>query len=164
VAGLLSLESNSTNIDDLAWVNHGYVVATGLELEGEWRFKRLEGLGSYTLQRTRDRDTGLRLSNSPTHAAKLRVSTPGLVAGATIAFETQYLGPRTTLTGQIAPSATTANLTIVQPIGTRLDLVGAARNIFDAHWGDPGSAEHLQDIIEQDGRTVSIGLRWRFRK
>lgn len=164
VAGLLALRSDPGSGLDLRWTNQGHLLATGLELEGEWRFRRLEGLGSYTLQRTRDRETGEGLTNSPTHAAKLRFSTPGPVAGATIAFETQYLGPRKTLGGHIARSATTANLTIVQPVGRRLDMVGAVRNMFDARYGDPGSEEHRQDIIEQDGRTFSLGLRWRFRK
>lgn len=164
VAGLLTLRSELADLSDLAWSNQGHVLATGLELEGEWRFKRLEGLGSYTLQRTRERDTGRGLTNSPTHTAKLRFSTPGLVPGATIAFETLYLSPRTTLAGQITQSVKTANLTIVQPIGARFDLVGAVRNLSGARYADPGSEEHRQDTIEQDGRTFSVGIRWRFRK
>ena len=163
VSSLLTLQADPTGVLDFIWTNHGQLRAAGVEVEGEWRFKRLEGLGSYTIQRTQDRESGEGLTNSPTHAAKLRFSTPGLVPGATIAFETLYLGPRKTLGGHLASSATIANLTLVEPLGARLDLVGALRNVFDARYGDPGSAEHRQDIIEQDGRTFSVDLRWRFR-
>jgi iron complex outermembrane receptor protein len=163
VSRLLTLRDDPTGVQELIWTNHGKVRASGIEVEGEWRFKRLEGLGSYTFQRTRDLESGAGLTNSPTHAAKLRFSTPGLVPGATVAFETQYLGPRTTLGGHVAASAKIANVTVVEPLGARLDLVGAIRNVFGARYGDPGSEEHRQDIIEQDGRTFSVGLRWRFR-
>jgi iron complex outermembrane receptor protein len=163
VSRLLTLQGGASGIDDLTWTNHGNVRAAGIEFEGEGRFKRVEALGSYTFQRTRDLENGVGLTNSPHHAAKLRFSTPGPVSGSTVAFETQYLGPRTTLGGNVARSARTANLTFVEPIGARLDVVGAIRNMFGARYGDPGSEEHRQDVIEQDGRTFSIGLRWRFR-
>jgi outer membrane receptor protein involved in Fe transport len=35
-------------------------------------------------------------------------------------------------------------------------------NLFDYRYGDPGSGEHLQNIIEQDGRTFWLKLKYRF--
>jgi hypothetical protein len=35
-------------------------------------------------------------------------------------------------------------------------------NLFDEEYGHPGFAEHVQDIIEQDGRSVGARLTYRF--
>ena len=40
-------------------------------------------------------------------------------------------------------------------------LVGSVRNLFDRTYQDPGSEEHPQDAIRQDGRTFRVGLEWR---
>ena len=164
VSNLLTLREDPTAAQDLTWMNYDRVLSTGAEVETEWRLKRFEGLASYTRQRTTDRATGARLTNSPSQAAKLRFSTPGPVRGSSLALETQYLSPRLTLRGHRTSSVKVANLTVVQPLGITLDLVGAIRNLFDARYGDPGSEEHRQDVLEQDGRTFSLALRWRFRK
>ena len=161
VSGLLALKADPA--ENLFWTNDGEVRSTGAEFEGEWRFKRIEGLASYSNQRTTDLQTHEGLTNSPHHLVKVRLSSPGPVHGSTIAFEMQSLSSRTTLAGQTIPSARLANVTFVEPIGGRLDLVAGVRNAFGARYGDPGSEEHRQDVIEQDGRTISVGLRWRFR-
>ena len=36
------------------------------------------------------------------------------------------------------------------------------RNAFNATYADPGSAEHPEDAIVQDGRTFRVGLEWHF--
>jgi len=43
-----------------------------------------------------------------------------------------------------------------------LDLSASVYNLFDKKYGDPGGAEHLQDIIDQDGRTFRVKLTYRF--
>ena len=162
VAKLLTLEEDPTTQLNLAYVNHGEVRAEGLEIEGEWRFKRIEGLASYAFQHTTDLETRAHVTNSPRHVAKLRFSTPGPVPGSSIAFETQDLGTRTTLAGNTADPAALATITLVEPVGRRVDFVAAVRNVFNNRYADPASAAHRQDVIEQDGRTFTVGLRWRF--
>jgi outer membrane receptor protein involved in Fe transport len=41
-------------------------------------------------------------------------------------------------------------------------VVAAVRNLVNVRYADPASEEHRQDVIEQDGRTFTVGLRWRF--
>jgi outer membrane receptor for ferrienterochelin and colicins len=163
VSRLLNLEHDPAGPLELIWTNRGEVRSAGAEFEAEWRYKRVEGVASYTVQRTRDRDSGEELTNSPAHIGKLRFSAPGPLRGSTLAFETQYVGPRKTLAGGLTRAAKTANVTIIAPVGAHIEAVGAVRNLFNVAYGDPGSAEHRQDILQQDGRTFSIGLRWQFR-
>jgi iron complex outermembrane receptor protein len=35
-------------------------------------------------------------------------------------------------------------------------------NVFNALYADPGSEEHRQDAIRQDGRSLAVRLGWRF--
>ena len=35
-------------------------------------------------------------------------------------------------------------------------------NLFDRRYGDPGSAEHLQEVIPQDGRNYRVQVRYEF--
>ena len=162
VAQLITLVGDPTTELNLTWANDGDVRAEGLELEGEWRFKQFESLASYAFQHTTDLETLDRMTNSPRHMAKIRFSTPGPVPGSTIAVENQYLSSRTTLAGNTVDPASLANVTFVEPVGRRIDVVAAVRNVFNARYADPGSEEHRQDVIEQDGRTFTVGLRWRF--
>lgn len=163
VSQLLTLQGDATSSTEYVWLNHGDVRAAGVEVEGEWRFKRLEGLASYAYQRARNRATHEELTNSPRQAGKVRFSTPGPAKGATIALETQFLGQRRTLAGNVVDSFVTTNVMFVEPMGRGFDLVAGIRNMFGAHYADPGSEEHRQDVIEQDGRVFTAGLRWRFR-
>jgi outer membrane receptor for ferrienterochelin and colicins len=34
--------------------------------------------------------------------------------------------------------------------------------VFDKNYGNPGTEEHLQDIIAQDGRTFRLELSYKF--
>jgi len=36
----------------------------------------------------------------------------------------------------------------------------AIRNLFDANYGTPGGVEHRQDILQQNGRTFTLMLKW----
>jgi len=38
----------------------------------------------------------------------------------------------------------------------RVALSASVYNLFDRDYGDPASTEHLQDVIEQDGRTFRV--------
>jgi iron complex outermembrane receptor protein len=150
--------------DQLGFANEGIIRAAGVELESEIRLKRgAQALASYTLQDATDasRD-GLRLTNSPRHMAKLRLSVPGPRDRSFASFEWQYLSSRTTLTGMTVDPAAVANATLNVPIGHAVTVTGQIRNLFNARYADPGSDEHLPDSIEQNGRTARVGVRWAF--
>jgi len=71
------------------------------------------------------------------------------------------LSSRTTLAGSVLGAKTVANLTMIQPAGRFVELVGTVRNVFNEPYADPGSSAHLQDSIPQNGRTFRVGLRWK---
>jgi outer membrane receptor protein involved in Fe transport len=148
--------------DALGFVNEGGADAKGIELEAEVRSKHgAQAVASYGLQRATDRATGTVLPNSPENVFKIKGGLPLRTAGSFASMEFQYLGRRSTLGGggSVAPAAV-VSATLLHPLGRSLQLTVAARNLFDAIYADPASAEHRQDSIEQNGRTIRVGLRW----
>jgi iron complex outermembrane receptor protein len=130
----------------------------------EVRSKRgIQALGSYALQRGEDA-TGARLTNSPTEMAKLRLSAPVPVNRSIASAEIQHMSSRRTLAGASVPGATIANVTFSSRITTSVELVGTIRNLFNRSYADPASDEHLPDVIQQNGRTARIGIRWNLGK
>ena len=166
-------------LDDTAflgatWVNQGQVRAKGLEVEAQVRLRgESRALVSYALQRAADHETGDELPNSPRHMAKARVSLPGPIGRSFISVEAQYLSSRATFphpdpgngvvsAGSVGAAAT-VNVTLVQPIGRAWELTGGVRNLFDTIYADPVSDQHLQEAVEQNGRTARVGLTWKFQ-
>lgn len=150
--------------NDLAYVNLGHVHARGLELEAEMR--ALWGgifQVSYVFQRTKNADSGEEMTNSPRHLTKVLVSLP-LPSHVTTSLDMQILSSRLTLSGNTVGAAAVANFTVRVPFGPRMTLATTVRNLFNQAYADPGSAEHRQDAITQDGRTVRVGLEWSFGK
>jgi outer membrane receptor protein involved in Fe transport len=147
------------------YANVHAVRATGLELEAEQRFARgVVARASWALQRSDDGDTGERVTNSPTHLAKLQLHGPlgwrGLRGGA----EVLYMSARQTLSGTTDPGHALVNLNLLAArVGaTPLDLALSVHNVLDARYADPGSREHVQDAIAQDGRTFRLQATWRW--
>jgi outer membrane receptor protein involved in Fe transport len=62
--------------------------------------------------------------------------------------------------GQVS-AVTTANVTMVQPLGRAWELTGGIRNLFDNKYLDPVSDQHVQEAVPQNGRTARIGLTWK---
>jgi iron complex outermembrane receptor protein len=150
------------NDDDLAFANRDRVHGTGVGLEAEVRVgSTLKLLGSYVRQATENRSTGERLSNSPAHAAALALSATGpfrLETGVDI----RALGERQTLAGTALPASVVVDAAARLPLRRGMVLTAAARNLFDARYSDPGSEEHRQLAIPQDGRSARLGLEWSF--
>jgi len=166
-------------LDDTAflgatWVNQGQVRAKGLEVEAQVRLRgESRALVSYALQRAADHETGDELPNSPRHMAKARVSLPGPIGRSFISFEAQYLSGRATaphpdpgngvVSAGSVGAAATVNVTLVQPFGRAWEITGGVRNLFDTTYADPVSDQHVQEAVEQNGRTARIGLTWKFQ-
>jgi outer membrane receptor for ferrienterochelin and colicins len=154
------------------FVNQGEVRAKGLEMEAQIRLRgESRALVSYAIQSAVDQQTGDELPNSPRHVAKGRISLPGPIARSFVSLEAQYLSSRGTVprfdgNGNFAAGrvkgAAVANLTLVQPLGRAWELSGGLRNLFDAKYADPVSDQHVQEAVEQNGRTARIGLTWKF--
>lgn len=148
-------------------VNHYHnvdrVTARGVEGEIRGRFAGgVAGRFSYSFQQTEDEATGEILSNSPKHLAKLNLSGPVLLPALRGGVQVRYTSDRRTSSGGVADGYWLTHLTLSAPIlRDRVELGGGVYNVFDNRYGDPGSEEHLQELIEQDGRSYQVRLRYR---
>jgi iron complex outermembrane receptor protein len=168
---LIDLTLDDSSFLGVTFVNQGQVRAKGLELEAQVRLGgESRALVSYALQNAVDQQTRDELPNSPRHVAKARVSVPGPLASSFVSVEAQYLSSRATLARPAADgsmvagrvsAAATANVTLVQPLGRTWELTGGVRNVFDAKYSDPVSDQHVQEAVEQNGRTARVGLTWK---
>jgi len=132
-----------------------------LELEGTWA-NGLKGRLSYTYQQTEDTSTHSTLTNSPHHLGKLNLLLPVLRDTLFLGLEQQYASSRATRAGKTgAAYLSHATLSGRTPI-PGLELSLSVYNLFDAKYRDPGAAEHVQDTIEQDGRSFRAKLDYHF--
>jgi iron complex outermembrane receptor protein len=146
---------------ELTFRNEGRMHGKGLDLEAEVRLPSgFHALGSYALQESTDMQSGTDLINSPRHLMRLRASMPGPVNGSMVAIESSYINRRRTIPGVWLDGAAVSNLVTTWPLGRGVFLEGSIKNLFDAMYAEPASAEHLQVSIPQHGRTAYLGLRW----
>jgi iron complex outermembrane receptor protein len=146
----------------MANVDRAETTGTEFEVERIWEAgTRMRA--SVTWQRAEDGTTGERLTNSPSILGKANLAVPVLRGWADAGLEMQYVGSRRTLAGQRAGAYTLFNLTLVtRKLASNLEVSASIYNLFDREYGDPGSEEHVQDIIMQDGRSLRISGTWRF--
>jgi iron complex outermembrane receptor protein len=163
IDNLISLETDPA--DGLfQYRNVSEIDAQGLELELEGRTADgIRGVLSAAWQRTRDRETHASLTNSPRVLSKLNLSLPLLQERIVTGVEGQYMSRRETLAGDTVGGFFIANVTV---LGMNIikDLVISASiyNLFDKRYADPASAEHVQDVIVQDGRDYRLKIAYRF--
>jgi iron complex outermembrane receptor protein len=150
--------------DLLVFVNQGDVQAQGLEMELENKWdNNVSASASYSYQEAENQVTGNKLTNYPTHMVKSNITAPLLGDYLGAAVELQYDGGRRTIAGNKTGSRTLANLGLYSESWIDgLKIVLNVYNLFDKEYGYPGSEEHLQDIIEQDGRTFRLRLDYAF--
>ena len=78
-------------------------------------------------------------------------------------IELQYVGARQTIAGGEVRGALIPNLTLFSTgLLKNVELSASIYNLFDHSYEDPGSEEHRQDTILQDGRTFRVKLTYRF--
>jgi iron complex outermembrane receptor protein len=156
LSALLSMRLDTTD-NLLVFENADAIKSKGIELGVEVnRGHGPTGQLSYSVQRTEDRATGVALTNSPRHMAKLQLHSP-LSAHVSAGLDAQYTSGRGTLAGSVAPAYTVTNLSLVAPrLFGQMDVSASIYNLFDARYGVPGSAVHLQDVIQQDGRSLRV--------
>ncbi|MFV9616481.1 MAG: TonB-dependent receptor, partial [Gammaproteobacteria bacterium] len=103
------------------------------------------------------------LVNSPRNMAKLNVIAPVVSNKLSAGLEVQYESERKTVTGNETDSFVVTNLTLFnQDSIDGLQASISVYNLFDKTYSNPGSEEHLQDQIEQDGRRFWLKLDYTF--
>lgn len=144
--------------------NLGNVASRGLEVElsAKW-LTGIEGHASYNLQRTTDRANAQVLSNSPLHLAKLGLSVPLARNRLFASFDSWYMSRRRTLAGSSIGGFAIFNATLFsRNLGKHADVSASLYNIFDKNYADPGAEDHIQNALQQDGRTFRLRLAFHF--
>jgi len=131
------------------------------ELAGKWP-SGVEGRVSYTLQQSRDQQSGTMLTDSPKNLAKVNVSVPIAPRRLFASMEGQYRGKVGTLGGQEIGGFVIANATLSSPETRGFIISGGAYNLFNRRYADPGGAELMEDSIVQNGRTFRVKVTYHF--
>ncbi|MHC1725574.1 MAG: TonB-dependent receptor plug domain-containing protein [Syntrophobacteraceae bacterium] len=163
IDGLINLSKDPVD-QMLFFKNIDTVKGTGIEWEFETKWKsRIESRISYAYQRAIDEASSTVLTNSPLHQAKLNLIFPLFKDKAFLGTEFQYMSPRKTLAGNYTDNAFLTNLTIyTQNFWKGLEVSASIYNLFNQKYGDPGSDEHIQDFIVQDGINFRIKVTYSF--
>ncbi|HJX16333.1 MAG TPA: hypothetical protein VJ386_11415, partial [Candidatus Deferrimicrobiaceae bacterium] len=93
----------------------------------------------------------------PRILAKFNLAAPVIKEKLFAGAEVQYTSSRKTVQGNRTNGFWLTNLTLSTPrLWERVALSASVYNLFDRDYGDPASTEHLQDVIDQDGRTFRV--------
>jgi outer membrane receptor protein involved in Fe transport len=143
--------------------NVGQADAFGLELgataglENGW-----QGYANYSYQNAKNRDSGIRLTNSPVHTAKAGLSFP-LVKAVRLGAQFLYESGRRTIHEDYTESFFLANLNLVSgQILSGLELSVRINNVFNASYSYPLGFWSVLDTVPQDGRNFIASLEYRF--
>jgi iron complex outermembrane receptor protein len=163
INGLITQQIDPAD-DLLVFNNVEEIAAKGLELELEGKWPNgVGGRISYTYQETENQQTGDVLTNSPGHLAKFNLVVPLLKEKIFAGGGVQYMSKRKTLAGEYSDGFFVANLTLFSNnLLKGLEFSASLYNLFDKKYGDPGSTEHLQDILQRDGRHFRLKLTYSF--
>lgn len=144
--------------------NIGAVNTNGIEFEAERAWENDTRLrASYAWQISRNQSTGSELTNSPRHLAKLNFSAPLLEDALRTGLELQYTSNRITLNGETTGGYLIANLTLLsRKLARGMELSATAYNLFNKQYADPGRPEHLQNVIQQNGRSLGVKIAYSF--
>jgi outer membrane receptor for ferrienterochelin and colicins len=140
------------------------VVATGLELALDGKYATgLRTRVSGTLQRAEFEESGAVLDNSPRYVAKAGVIVPLFNDKASAGLELQYLGGLNTKAGNRTPGVLLANLSLFSgKLSENLEVSATVYNLFDKSYAVPGTIDHIQDTLSQDGRSFVLKLNYLF--
>ncbi|MDH4152579.1 MAG: TonB-dependent receptor [Nitrospira sp.] len=163
---ITGLITQTTDLADgrLFFNNTEDITARGMELtlEGKWP-TGIEGRVSYALQSNHSERTERLITNSPQHLVKTNVIVPIIADKLFAGFEGRYTSSRLTLAGNSASPFYILNVSLFsQQLVKGWELSAHINNLVNQKYGYPGSGEHLQDIINQDGRTFWVKLKYRF--
>lgn len=144
--------------------NAGSAQGKGVEFEIERKWPGgLTGKLSYSFQEVKDLEEGQYYGNFPRHLVKFNTFVPIIKRKLGAGVEIQYASPRRNLDSTYDGGYTIVNTTLLsERIIGDLDLSLSVYNILDKRYSDPGSREHAQSDIEQDGRTFRLKATYRF--
>ncbi len=148
---------------------------TELALEGSWA-GGIRTRASYSFQFTRNDTVDWQVPDSPSHMVKLNLSAPlvkdKLFAGMEFQYTSQRLslhnatdaaGEPITVQGQEAGGFAVVNFTLFsRNLIKNVEFSGTVYNLLNRRYEDPASNFHVQDVLQQDGRSFRVKLTYRF--
>jgi outer membrane receptor protein involved in Fe transport len=163
IRGLISQETDPAN----GWIvyrNSGRVNIQGWEVALKKRSPSgLEAGVSFSLQDAKNLDGGMPLTNSPHEVGQANLSVPLFNRRLFASTNLNYVSRRKTLAGNYAGAYVVPNFTLFSPSLLRgWEVSASLYNAFNEIYGDPGAAEHRQDVILQDGRSFRLALTRHF--
>ncbi|HUA67363.1 MAG TPA: TonB-dependent receptor, partial [Candidatus Saccharimonadales bacterium] len=173
-----SISGYYNRMDDLIDIQNGTftnfnadTLGTELALEGKWE-NGIIARASYTLQHTENRDNDSGLPDSPAQMVKFNISAPVFEDKIYAGLEFQYTSTSHTLytdlsgdnlPGPDAPGYAIVNFTLFSHnLVKNLDISASVYNLLDKTYYEPASDYHLQNAIQQDGRTFRVKLTYHF--
>jgi iron complex outermembrane receptor protein len=158
--GLITAEALNGNYQIYRNLQETKSTGTEEEIRGQLS-NGLEGSASYSFQHTKDADSDLALSNSPTHLVKLSLSQSLIRDQLSISVDGQYRSRIQSLLGQPISPSSVLNLTLLaRKLGRHLDLSASVYNVLGKRNFDPPSNENLRLPIQQDGRGLRFTMAW----
>lgn len=148
----------------LVYRNVDEVTAFGIETGAQAKFENgIQVRLSYTYQETEDHATHSQVSNSPNHMGKLNLILPFFEDKLFGGIEFQYRSEAKTLASRETDPFWLMNVTLFsQRFFKGLEASASIYNLFDTRYYYPAAGEHLQDQLEQDGRSFRVKLTYRF--
>jgi outer membrane receptor for ferrienterochelin and colicin len=118
---------------------------------------------TYSLQKSEDHATGTELTSSPRQMGKLLLRVPVIGNALTAGLDAQYVSALGTLAGHESAAYMLTNLSLLAPhLANRIALTATVYNFFGVHYSNPISDGHVQDVIQQDGRSFRVKTTVRF--
>jgi len=108
-----------------------------------------------------DYRSGAAVVNSPKVLGKLNFSSPLPIDGLRLGYEVRYDSSRLTLNGTTLGGYALSNLFLsTESLAKGLEISLGVGNLFDKHYAQPASANHWQNSLEQDGRSVRADIHY----
>jgi iron complex outermembrane receptor protein len=173
-----SVSGYYNRMDDLIGFQNGTftnfdadTLALELALEGKWP-NGFQTRLSYSFQHTENQNDTLVLPDSPVNLVKFNGVAPlwkdKVFAGLEVLYTSSRHTVFTDLSGDTLPGPDVAGYAVVnftlfsQNIVKNLEFSASIYNLLDKTYSDPSSRFHLQNAIQQDGRTFRVKLTYRF--
>lgn len=120
---------------------------------------RIEGRISYTLQKTRDEETQVLLTNSPEQLVKMNVAASLFHRALSAGVELDFVDLRTAITGDSVPGRFLTNVTLAsREFAGGFRLSGSIYNLFNRAYSDPVGGEIVGSEVPQNGVDFRIKL------
>jgi outer membrane receptor protein involved in Fe transport len=141
------------------------IISTGVEFEvRKYISEETSGYLSVALQRTENDETGEKLANSPEEMVNLGVSVPLVRGEVYLSVDNQYVGEvLSAYLDERIDSYLLTNATISHnALASDLEMSLSVYNLFDVNYSHPGTFDHVQTEIPQDGRNLGVNLKYSF--